>query len=84
MMPILNRDEVSDFDYVDINDVLEQVKISPQNYTVWFKKLLNELQIISINTKFISMKQLVPNFLIMTALFTSCVSIQRCNGSFFV
>ncbi|NCC98080.1 MAG: isopentenyl-diphosphate Delta-isomerase [Bacteroidia bacterium] len=42
-LPVLNHDEVSDFDYVAINDILEQVKISPQNYTVWFKKIFERV-----------------------------------------
>jgi len=51
-LPVLNRDEVSDFDYVDINDVLEQVKISPQNYTIWFKRIIERVaNESSINTK---------------------------------
>jgi len=51
-LPILNRDEVSDFDYVDITDVLEHVKISPQNYTVWFKRIIERVaNESSINTK---------------------------------
>lgn len=41
--PVLNCDEVSNFDYVTINDVLEQVKISPQNYTVWFKRIIERV-----------------------------------------
>jgi len=42
-LPILNPDEVSDFDYVDINKVLEQVNVLPQNYTVWFKKIIERV-----------------------------------------
>lgn len=43
-LPVLNPDEVSDFDYVDLNVVLEQVKLSPQNYTVWFKKIIERVE----------------------------------------
>jgi isopentenyl-diphosphate delta-isomerase len=42
-LPIPNPDEVSDFDYIDINEVLKQVKKSPQNYTVWFKKIIERV-----------------------------------------
>jgi len=43
-LPIVNANEVSDFDYVDINDVLEQVILSPQNYTVWFKNIIERVK----------------------------------------
>lgn len=42
-LPVVNPDEVSDFDYVAINEVLEQVKKSPQNYTVWFKRIIERV-----------------------------------------
>ena len=42
-LPVLNPNEVSDFDYVDINEVLEKVNLSPQNYTVWFKKIIERV-----------------------------------------
>ncbi|MDP4186889.1 MAG: isopentenyl-diphosphate Delta-isomerase [Bacteroidota bacterium] len=42
-LPIPDSDEVSDFDYVDIKEVLEQVKMLPQNYTVWFKKIIERV-----------------------------------------
>ncbi|MBP7613988.1 MAG: hypothetical protein KA753_12590, partial [Paludibacter sp.] len=42
-LPIVNPDEVSDFDYVALNEVLDQVKLSPQNYTVWFKKIIERV-----------------------------------------
>lgn len=52
-LPIPDPNEVSEFDYVDINEVLEQVKMSPQNYTVWFKKIIeriaNELSMVNNN-----------------------------------
>ncbi len=35
--------EVSDYEYVDINEVLEQVRMSPENYTVWFKKIIKRV-----------------------------------------
>lgn len=38
-----NPDEVSDFDYVALNEVLDQAKLSPQNYTVWFKKIIERV-----------------------------------------
>lgn len=42
-LPIPDKDEVSDFEYVDIREVLEQVKKSPQNYTVWFKRIIERV-----------------------------------------
>lgn len=42
-LPIVHPDEVSDFDYVALNEVLDQIKLSPQNYTVWFKKIIERV-----------------------------------------
>lgn len=42
-LPMLNPNEVSDFDYVETKYVLEHVELLPQNYTVWFKKIIDRV-----------------------------------------
>lgn len=42
-IPIPEPSEVSDFIYVDINEILTHVEQSPQNYTVWFKKIIRRV-----------------------------------------
>lgn len=41
--PILNTDEVSEYNYVTLHEVLEHVKASPHAYTVWFKKIIERV-----------------------------------------
>lgn len=41
--PIPDTNEVMDFKYEDINEVLKQVKESPQNFTVWFKTIIERV-----------------------------------------
>jgi len=41
--PVPAPNEVSDFDYVEMHEVLEQVKKSSHNYTVWFKKIIERV-----------------------------------------
>lgn len=42
-VPVPEINEVSDYNYVAINEILEQVKLSPQDYTVWFKKIIKQV-----------------------------------------
>lgn len=42
-VPFPESSEVSDFKYVDIDEVLEHIKTSPQDYTVWFKKIVQRV-----------------------------------------
>jgi len=41
--PIPNADEVCDWKYVDLEILENDVKESPDNYTVWFKIALSEV-----------------------------------------
>ena len=36
----LNRDEVADLKYMSLLDLKQDIKLEPQNYTVWLKKIL--------------------------------------------
>ncbi len=42
-LPNPNNKEVCDFQYIDVNVLLEQIKLNPDNYTVWFKKIINRV-----------------------------------------
>lgn len=41
--PVPEPSEVSDFNYLDVNEVLEHVKRKPHEYTVWFKKIIDRV-----------------------------------------
>lgn len=40
--PVPNPEEVEDYRYIRIEDLKEEIKKEPQNYTVWFKKIVEE------------------------------------------
>lgn len=42
-LPVCDLNEVSDFDYVDLDEVLERVKSSPNDFTVWFKAIIERV-----------------------------------------
>lgn len=42
--PVINPDEVEAWKWVDINDLLKNVKANPDDYTVWFKIALKEMK----------------------------------------
>jgi len=42
-LPIPNPEEVCDFKYINLENILEQVKKYPQDYTVWFKLIINRV-----------------------------------------
>lgn len=42
-MPIPESTEVCDFRYVDADTLLKQIYNSPDNYTVWFKKIIKKV-----------------------------------------
>ena len=39
-LPKLNSDEAEDFKYIDLETLKEALKSSPENYTVWFKIIM--------------------------------------------
>lgn len=39
-LPKLNSDEAEDFKYIDLETLKEELKSSPENYTVWFKIIM--------------------------------------------
>lgn len=41
--PTLNPNEVENFKYINLNDLIEDIKNQPNNYTSWFLKLLDRV-----------------------------------------
>lgn len=41
--PVLNTNEVKDFKWMDIDDILIDLEVNPTDYSVWFRKALPEL-----------------------------------------
>ena len=39
-LPKLNSDEAEDFKYIDLETLKQELKSSPENYTVWFKIIM--------------------------------------------
>ncbi|MFT4305041.1 MAG: isopentenyl-diphosphate delta-isomerase, partial [Candidatus Woesearchaeota archaeon] len=39
--PNPNPEEVDDYKYIKINELYEDIKNNPDNYTYWFKQILN-------------------------------------------
>jgi isopentenyl-diphosphate delta-isomerase len=52
-LPVLEPSEVGDFEYVESDVLLRRIKMSPDDYTVWFKKIiervLSEVQTLRVN-----------------------------------
>ncbi len=42
-LPIPNPDEVCNYKYVDMDSLLKHIESSPDDYTVWFKKIINRV-----------------------------------------
>ncbi len=42
--PLINPDEVEEWKWIDVDDLLADIKESPDNYTVWFKIALKEME----------------------------------------
>jgi len=42
-LPIPEPTEVCDFEYIDCESLLIQIQKNPDNYTVWFKKIINRV-----------------------------------------
>lgn len=40
--PILNSDEAKDYRWVDLSDLLVEISLNPELFTVWFKIILTE------------------------------------------
>ena len=40
--PIINTDEVSEWKWMDINYIIQDLKINPEDYTIWFRLIFNK------------------------------------------
>ena len=40
--PILNKEEASDFKWMKLEDIKEDLESNPMNYTSWFKIIIQE------------------------------------------
>lgn len=41
-VPQINKEEVDDFRYSSIEDIMESINHSPEKYTFWFKKIMSD------------------------------------------
>lgn len=41
--PVLNKDEVQDYKWMYIDEILSDIKNNPSHYTIWFKQAFPEL-----------------------------------------
>ncbi|PWH85310.1 isopentenyl-diphosphate Delta-isomerase [Brumimicrobium oceani] len=46
--PIPNSEEVEDFKYIGMDELKKDIENSPQNYTVWFKKIVEDYAVWSV------------------------------------
>ncbi len=42
-LPSINPDEVMDWKYISYDDLQEDIKKNPQNYTVWFRQIIDRV-----------------------------------------
>lgn len=40
--PIINKQEVSDYRWIDYSTLIKEIELSPQIYTIWFRKIINK------------------------------------------
>jgi isopentenyl-diphosphate Delta-isomerase len=44
-IPVLNRDEVSDWKFIDLHSLRDDIRTHPQSYTSWFKLIMNHSEL---------------------------------------
>ena len=42
--PVINKNEVSDYRYISLEDLEEEINKYPEKYTTWFKIIFNEIK----------------------------------------
>ena len=42
-MPVLNISEVSEYKYLNYRDLDNDIKTNPENYTIWFRKIVKQV-----------------------------------------
>lgn len=43
--PQVNSDEAEDWQWIDIHQLIHQVKLHPENFTAWFKVIINNISV---------------------------------------
>ena len=43
LLPVINKSEVNDFKFVDMDDLVMDIAQSPDNYTVWLKECIDKV-----------------------------------------
>jgi isopentenyl-diphosphate delta-isomerase len=41
--PVINDSEVAEYKYFNFNELVNDIKVNPENYTVWFRKIFDEV-----------------------------------------
>ena len=41
--PVINPEEANDFGWVKLNNLMEEMRSSPENYTVWFRIIMEKM-----------------------------------------
>ena len=47
-IPVVNNEEVEDWKFIDINSLHADIEMNPDNYTYWFKLIVNHPQLTSV------------------------------------
>ncbi len=43
-VPVINREEANDYRWVQIIDMMEDMRSAPENYTVWFRIIMEKME----------------------------------------
>ena len=43
IMPVLNTDEAMNYKYLTVENLIQDVKVKPENYTFWFRKIYEKV-----------------------------------------
>jgi isopentenyl-diphosphate Delta-isomerase len=43
-LPSINTDEVMDYKYITIDELINDIEINPDRYTVWFRKIMTQYE----------------------------------------
>ena len=41
--PAINPDEVNDFKWISMNELMQDISLNPEKYTIWFRIILREM-----------------------------------------
>lgn len=43
VLPVINDSEVAEFKYLNYQELENDIRTNPENYTIWFRKILNQV-----------------------------------------